>query len=152
MRPHNEDFLGVWHPSGEEARLARGTVAVLADGVGGHEAGEVASRLAVDVCLREFATAAIGTTPNQILWRMFNTANLAVFEGRLGIGSTGLQPPMAEPKSGPHGHHAAGINLSLQRNHGSPRRRRPGLPLPRPGDPPDHHRSHLRRRADQAGA
>ncbi len=48
MRPENEDAIGV-HP---EVGLA-----ILADGMGGHQAGEVASGLAVDIITRHFAQA-----------------------------------------------------------------------------------------------
>src|SRR3970282_819287 len=48
MRPENEDAIGV-HP---EVGLA-----ILADGMGGHQAGEVASGMAVDVITRHFAEA-----------------------------------------------------------------------------------------------
>jgi serine/threonine protein phosphatase PrpC len=83
VRSKNEDAIGVWHPSGAELRRARGTLIVLADGVGGQASGDVASKTVVDICLREFATADIGTSPNQVLWRMFNAANLAVFDAGL---------------------------------------------------------------------
>ena len=48
MRGENEDAIGVYPAVG---------LAVLADGMGGHQAGEVASRMAVDMVTRHFAEA-----------------------------------------------------------------------------------------------
>jgi protein phosphatase len=46
-RPHNEDHFGYW----PEAPAEGGTLLVVADGMGGAQAGEVASRMAVDCVL-----------------------------------------------------------------------------------------------------
>jgi len=52
-RAHNEDHLGTWIP--DDARQnGRGILLVVADGMGGSLAGEVASQLAVDCVLREY--------------------------------------------------------------------------------------------------
>jgi serine/threonine protein phosphatase PrpC len=80
VRPHNEDFVLYWEPDAEQDRHARGAVSLLADGVGGQGYGEVASRLAVDTALKVFQEADPATTDNQMLWRMFNAANLAVYD------------------------------------------------------------------------
>src|SRR5947209_18344216 len=80
VRPNNEDFLGFWQPEDAEEQRSRGAVAVLADGVGGHGQGEVASRLAVETALKTFTEAKPGTAPNQLLWQMLNAANLAVYD------------------------------------------------------------------------
>ena len=80
VRPHNEDFVQFWEPDTEQARTSRGAVALLADGVGGQGDGEVASRLAVETALRVFQDVDPSTTDNQLLWRMFNAANLAVYD------------------------------------------------------------------------
>jgi serine/threonine protein phosphatase PrpC len=80
VRPHNEDFVLYWEPDSEQGRQSRGVVSLLADGVGGQGYGEVASRLAVETALRVFQEADPATTDNQLLWRMFNAANLAVYD------------------------------------------------------------------------
>ncbi|HEX4347147.1 MAG TPA: protein kinase [Vicinamibacterales bacterium] len=67
---------------------ARGAVALLADGVGGHGAGEVASEMAVETALRTFHDANPTATDNQLLWRMFNAANLAVYDDGMRQGGT----------------------------------------------------------------
>ncbi len=83
VRPHNEDFLRFWEAESEDARRTRGAIALLADGVGGQGDGEVASRLAVETALRIFREADPATTDNQLLWRMFNAANLAVYDASM---------------------------------------------------------------------
>ena len=80
VRPHNEDFVRFWEAEDEREIRARGAVALLADGVGGHGAGEVASQLAVETALRTFHEANPTATDNQLLWRMFNAANIAVYD------------------------------------------------------------------------
>jgi serine/threonine-protein kinase len=86
VRPHNEDFVLYWEPESEQGRQSRGAVSLLADGVGGQGYGEVASRLAVETALRVFQEADPSTTDNQMLWRMFNAANLAVYDAGMAHG------------------------------------------------------------------
>jgi len=46
VRDHNEDFIAYWQPEDFEQLQAIGSIAVLADGVGGEGNGEIASRMA----------------------------------------------------------------------------------------------------------
>jgi serine/threonine-protein kinase len=80
VRPHNEDFLRFWEPAEEREQTTRGAIALIADGLGGHGDGEVASRLAVETALRIFCDTDPGTTDNQLLSRIFKAANLAVYD------------------------------------------------------------------------
>ena len=48
VRDENEDCVGVYAPREDDLDALRGPVFVVADGVDGHAAGEVASRLAVE--------------------------------------------------------------------------------------------------------
>src|SRR5512142_280477 len=79
-RENNEDFVGSWQPQTLEEKRSRGAVAILADGVGGMERGEVASRLAVETALKTFQEAKGEQTPQQLITQMFNAANLAVYD------------------------------------------------------------------------
>lgn len=56
-RSGNEDFLGCWVPETAAERERRGALLVIADGMGGARAGEVASRLAVEAVLRVYRDA-----------------------------------------------------------------------------------------------
>ena len=56
-RPVNEDWLDFWESPDPLTREKQGSVAVLADGVGGYENGEVASRPAVDAAIKDFQSA-----------------------------------------------------------------------------------------------
>jgi serine/threonine protein phosphatase PrpC len=95
VRPNNEDLTSFLQPELIEERRTRGVVALLADGVGGEERGELASRLAVEAALRAFGEAAPDTAPATLLGRMFNAANLAVYEAAHFGEHKGGKTPMA---------------------------------------------------------
>ena len=80
VRPINEDWLDFWESPDPLTREKQGSVALLADGVGGYENGEVASRLAVESALSEFQSAPGTTKPYALLRRMFTAACSAVHE------------------------------------------------------------------------
>ncbi len=79
-RENNEDFVGFWQPDSVEEKRGLGAVAVLADGVGGLNYGEVASRLAVETALKTFRKATGDQSPQQLITQMFNAANRAVYD------------------------------------------------------------------------
>lgn len=79
VRPHNEDCLGFWEPGDLDEQRSRGALMLIADGVGGQNLGEVASRLAVATALKRFQE--LRPAPSRaMLWELFSAANLAVYD------------------------------------------------------------------------
>ena len=141
VRSNNEDYLGFALPADAQEARVRGVAAVIADGMGGQEAGEVASRLAVEAALAKFRDARPGASPNQLLGQMFAAANQAVYDEANKAGQ-----PAA------HGHHPDRRPVPQQRGDGRPRRRLSDVSDPEWADQPADHRPLLRRRAGQARA
>ena len=85
VRGHNEDFLG--HAAPDTAARARthGWLFAVADGVGGHAHGEVASRVAIETLMAGFREAVAGEPHSSLLQKLVQAANIQVYEtGRAG--------------------------------------------------------------------
>jgi len=80
VRDHNEDFLTFWEPDDFSQRQDLGSVALLADGVGGETNGEVASRLAAETALSIFREAKPELPLRDVVRGMFDTAAAKVFQ------------------------------------------------------------------------
>ncbi|MGN6370327.1 MAG: bifunctional protein-serine/threonine kinase/phosphatase [Phycisphaerae bacterium] len=80
VRHNNEDFVTFWQPDNVEEMRQRGAIAIIADGVGGHDKGEVASRLAAETALATFRRLNPAITFSSALWQTANEANLAVYD------------------------------------------------------------------------
>jgi serine/threonine protein phosphatase PrpC len=75
---HNEDVAAYVLPHPDELFARCGALALVADGMGGHQAGEIASSLAADIIRRNFYDLA-GTVP-EVLARCFEMANRAIYQ------------------------------------------------------------------------
>lgn len=80
VRAHNEDFFSCMD-------LPDGSLFVVADGMGGHDAGEVASRLAVEAVSREVRDHAERKAPEELLEQAVRKANADVLREANGKGS-----------------------------------------------------------------
>ncbi|HKV03734.1 MAG TPA: protein phosphatase 2C domain-containing protein [Candidatus Acidoferrales bacterium] len=80
VRQGNEDYLGCVVPGAPEEVRARGWLFALADGVGGHDLGEVASKAAVESVLAGFREATPGEPHAALLTRLVRDANTCVLD------------------------------------------------------------------------
>ena len=83
VREHKEDYVGHFVPPTPTHVRTHGWLFALADGVGGQEKGEVASRTAVESMLADFRAAAAGESHSALLPRLVKAANARVFEAGL---------------------------------------------------------------------
>jgi protein phosphatase len=79
-REHNEDAFGHVLPGGPAEVQSQGWFFCVADGLGGHEHGEVASQLAVQTAVEGFRKIPKGVMHVSLLPRLVQEANAAVFE------------------------------------------------------------------------
>jgi serine/threonine-protein kinase len=80
VRDHNEDFVAFWEPEDFQQLQAIGSVAVLADGVGGEGYGEIASRMAAETALEIFKEAKPETPANDSVRRIFDETAAKIFQ------------------------------------------------------------------------
>ena len=80
VRNHNEDTLGHVLPESAAQVQAQGWVFALADGVGGHDEGEEASRIAVETVLDGFRKIPRGVMHVSLLPKLVQEANVAVYD------------------------------------------------------------------------
>ena len=79
VRQRNEDALGHFEPAEKAVREDKGSMFIVADGMGGHRGGEIASKLAVDTILSSFyASKENDTLPS--LQQAFSDANKVIIE------------------------------------------------------------------------
>ncbi len=91
-RELNEDTAAVIQPCENELLASKGTLAIIADGMGGHSAGEVASRIAVDIVGHSYYHS--NKPPQEALVDAVREANNAIHDaakqngGLKGMGTT----------------------------------------------------------------
>src|SRR5580704_13572108 len=89
LREGNEDYMGHVLPATPERVRSHGWLFVLADGVGGHDLGEVASRTAVESMLASFREAPAAEPHKALLGRLAQVANARVIDAGHASGSVG---------------------------------------------------------------
>jgi len=80
IRSTNEDTVAFWQPEDEEERQQRGSISIVADGVGGHGNGQVASRMAAEIAVRKFKEAPLSTPPKKLMKEIFDEANISLYD------------------------------------------------------------------------
>jgi serine/threonine protein phosphatase PrpC len=77
QRENNEDSFLYWEPAGEDEFQRKGRLAVIADGMGGYEGGQEASRLAVET-VRDVYDDVFRDDPQLALLEAFATAHTRI--------------------------------------------------------------------------
>ena len=77
QRDNNEDSFLYWEPAGDAEFQRKGRLAVIADGMGGHEGGQEASRLAVET-IREVYDQGFQDDPRAALLQSLTAAHTRI--------------------------------------------------------------------------
>ncbi|MEP7237569.1 MAG: Stp1/IreP family PP2C-type Ser/Thr phosphatase [Ferruginibacter sp.] len=80
VRTNNEDAGSFFKVAGENTIREKGYLLLVADGMGGHNAGEVASKMAVEIIHEEYFRPNGESNKEKLLSKAFNTANKKIFD------------------------------------------------------------------------
>ncbi len=89
-REHNEDCVGYSAPDNPARARSHGWLFALADGVGGQDLGEVASRTAIEAVVEGFRRAPGGESLSALLPKLIQGANTRVYETGMSAGPGGV--------------------------------------------------------------
>ena len=80
VRELNEDFIGFWEPEDFQLLQGIGSIAVLADGVGGEGNGDIASRMAGETALSIFKESKPETSATDVVREVYDEAAAKIFQ------------------------------------------------------------------------
>src|ERR1700712_1775212 len=80
VRTNNEDAGSFIKVADENVIREKGYLLIVADGMGGHNAGEVASKMAVEIISDEYFKQNSDSNKEKALSKAFETANKKIFE------------------------------------------------------------------------
>ena len=86
VRDKNEDYVAFWEPPDYDQLQSLGSLAVLADGVGGEGNGEVASQMAAETAIAVFKEAKPETSANDLVRQIYSEAAAKIFQAAQGKG------------------------------------------------------------------
>ncbi|MEM6802965.1 MAG: Stp1/IreP family PP2C-type Ser/Thr phosphatase [Bacteroidota bacterium] len=78
VRDNNEDYLLFSRPFDKGIRNSHGCLALVADGMGGHSSGEIASKMATEIISRSYFDSKYGIL--EALRKAFEKANKAIYQ------------------------------------------------------------------------